>query len=138
MFSSDNVVVVNNTSWRNGAHPEINGELIVNQASNVRVFNNIIAARSGEKANEAYGVNSVIFENNIVFGGVNFDPLGGGGNKTADPLLANPDRADFGLRAGSPAIDSGLSQGAPAADIRGVKRPQGRGVDIGALEALQP
>lgn len=38
------------------------------------------------------------------------------------------------LLPGSPAIDAGTSGGAPATDQRGVPRPQGRGVDIGAFE----
>jgi hypothetical protein len=42
------------------------------------------------------------------------------------------------LLAGSPAIDAGDSAGAPAQDERGVPRPQGRGVDIGAFEYLSP
>jgi CSLREA domain-containing protein len=41
------------------------------------------------------------------------------------------------LAAGSPAIDGGTSAGAPATDARGVARPQGAGVDIGAYE-VQP
>ena len=38
------------------------------------------------------------------------------------------------LLAGSPAINAGTSVGAPAYDQRGVPRPQGGAVDIGALE----
>jgi len=38
------------------------------------------------------------------------------------------------LLSGSPAIDSGTSYDAPSADERGVPRPQGLGVDIGAFE----
>ena len=38
------------------------------------------------------------------------------------------------LLPGSPAIDAGTATGAPATDQRGVARPQGPGVDIGAFE----
>ena len=38
--------------------------------------------------------------------------------------------------AGSPVIDAGASTGAPATDQRGVSRPQGAGVDIGAVEVV--
>jgi hypothetical protein len=38
------------------------------------------------------------------------------------------------LLPGSPAIDAGTPLGAPAADQRGIARPQGPGVDIGAFE----
>jgi hypothetical protein len=40
------------------------------------------------------------------------------------------------LLAGSPAIDAGDPVGAPSEDQRGVPRPQGAGVDIGAFEYL--
>lgn len=40
------------------------------------------------------------------------------------------------LLAGSPAIDAGTSEDAPATDQRGVKRPQGSGIDIGAYEFM--
>lgn len=40
------------------------------------------------------------------------------------------------LLPGSPAIDAGSAVGAPATDQRGVPRPQGSGVDIGAFEYL--
>ena len=40
------------------------------------------------------------------------------------------------LLPGSPAIDAGTAIGAPATDQRGVPRPQGAGVDIGAFEYL--
>jgi predicted outer membrane repeat protein len=40
------------------------------------------------------------------------------------------------LLSGSPAIDAGGSTGAPSTDQRGVPRPQGAGVDIGAVEVV--
>jgi hypothetical protein len=40
------------------------------------------------------------------------------------------------LLAGSPAIDAGSAVGAPATDQRGIPRPQGPAVDIGAYECL--
>ncbi len=40
------------------------------------------------------------------------------------------------LLPGSPAIDAGGTFGAPATDQRGVPRPQGQGVDVGAFEYL--
>ncbi len=64
----------------------------------------------------------------------------GEGNTTADPRLGP--LADNGgptqthaLLAGSSAMSSGTSAGAPATDQRGVARPQGTGVDMGAYEA---
>jgi len=40
------------------------------------------------------------------------------------------------LLAGSPAINAGTATGAPATDQRGVSRPQGAAVDIGAFELI--
>ena len=58
---------------------------------------------------------------------------------TADPLLGP--LADNGgptptmaLGVGSPAIDAGAAAGSPPVDQRGIARPQGAGVDIGAYE----
>lgn len=58
---------------------------------------------------------------------------------TTDPLLGP--LADNGgptptmaLGVGSPAIDAGAAAGSPPVDQRGIARPQGAGVDIGAYE----
>ncbi|MGI6253857.1 MAG: right-handed parallel beta-helix repeat-containing protein [Aminivibrio sp.] len=67
--------------------------------------------------------------------------LSGQGNTNADPELGP--LADNGgptkthaLSEGSSAIDSGTSTGAPDTDQRGVPRPQGVGVDMGAYERV--
>jgi hypothetical protein len=49
-----------------------------------------------------------------------------------DPQFLNPAAGDFRLASSSPCIDMGASSGAPAKDIRGVARPVGNGIDIGA------
>jgi hypothetical protein len=41
-------------------------------------------------------------------------------------------------RAGSPAIDAGTTTGAPRLDFAGIRRPQGRRIDIGAFEWQPP
>jgi hypothetical protein len=56
-----------------------------------------------------------------------------------DPLLVpSQSSAAFELvyipQSGSPAIDGGITSGAPSADQRGVPRPQGLAIDIGAVE----
>lgn len=57
-----------------------------------------------------------------------------------DPLLApataggSPRTFTRALLSGSPALNAGTLQNAPAADQRGIARPQGPGVDIGAVE----
>src|SRR5262249_5697378 len=64
----------------------------------------------------------------------------GGTSSAADPLLAalgsygGPTQT-FALLPGSPAIDAGTGSGAPATDQRGISRPQGAAVDVGAFES---
>jgi hypothetical protein len=55
---------------------------------------------------------------------------GKNGNFCSDPLLDG----GFCLQASSPCIDAGTSDGAPFTDLRGLCRPAGRRVDIGACE----
>jgi hypothetical protein len=85
------------------------------------------------------------FGHNIVLGGSGWTRIG---NNTTDligvdPLLG-PLQDNGGptwthaLLAGSPAIDAGDPAGAPSEDQRGVPRPQGPGVDIGAFEYQYP
>jgi hypothetical protein len=38
------------------------------------------------------------------------------------------------IKGTSPALNAGTATGAPSADQRGVVRPQGAGIDIGAVE----
>jgi predicted outer membrane repeat protein len=54
----------------------------------------------------------------------------GNGNITAYPQITT----DGYLEAGSPCIDAGLANGAPAADLDGIARPSGNGIDIGCYE----
>jgi hypothetical protein len=60
----------------------------------------------------------------------NTDPKLGSLTDNGGPTLT------MALLPGSPAIDAGTALGAPATDQRGVPRPQGAGVDIGAFEYL--
>ena len=67
----------------------------------------------------------------------------GPGNRNEDPRLgALGDNGGatwtHALLSGSPAIDAGTPIGAPAADQRGVSRPYGPAVDIGAFELNTP
>jgi parallel beta-helix repeat protein len=57
----------------------------------------------------------------------------GTGNRNVNPQFAAA--GDFSLGETSPLIDAGTAEGAPFADIRGILRPQGAGIDMGAYEA---
>jgi hypothetical protein len=61
---------------------------------------------------------------------INTDPLLGPLQDNGGPTFTHA------LLEGSPAIDAGDNNGAPATDQRGITRPQGIYVDIGAYEAL--
>lgn len=51
-----------------------------------------------------------------------------------EAFFENAAAYDFRLKKGSPAIDAGSSDGVPSEDRAGVKRPQGKAVDLGAYE----
>ena len=60
----------------------------------------------------------------------------GTGNLDDAPLFMDENDGDLRLAEGSPCIDAGTVIMAPGVDIRGVRRPQGSGIDIGAYEML--
>jgi len=76
-------------------------------------------------------------------GSVSYSCIQGGfagtGNISADPLfvdgtVSDGDGYDLFLTQGSPCVDAGTAVGAPAADMRGIARPAGAGVDMGVYE----
>lgn len=87
---------------------------------------------------ESFGHNLVLSANGWPQAGYNSTDLIG-----VDPMLG-PLQDNGGptwthaLLAGSPAIDAADPVGAPADDQRGVPRPQGPGIDIGAFEYQYP
>jgi len=58
----------------------------------------------------------------------------GEGNLDLDPRFADIAAGDLTLLADSPCIDAGTPEGAPDTDLRGLPRPLGAGVDLGAFE----
>ena len=51
-------------------------------------------------------------------------------------LIMNSDKGNYELKVNSPAIDQGIFLKDVGYDIRGDKRPLGKGVDIGAFESF--
>ncbi len=106
---------------------------------NCTLFNN--SASSGGGVFYCTAKNCIVWNN---FGGQAFssglshcclsEPGPGDNNITANPAFANPRNGDFRIRSGSSCIDTGTPEHAPDTDMRGVARPQGAGVDIGAFE----
>ncbi|MFC1854958.1 right-handed parallel beta-helix repeat-containing protein [Thermodesulfobacteriota bacterium] len=58
----------------------------------------------------------------------------GDGNIDGDPDYSTGINRDFHLTINSPCIDAGTAERAPKHDLNGVKRPLGKGFDIGAYE----
>jgi hypothetical protein len=106
-------------------------------------LNNIVALNAGQSPDVAGGFSSLglnlIGVTNGSSGFIGPGDLTGSSSSPIDPRVAP--LADNGgatmtmaLSPDSPAIDVGAAFGAPATDQRGIVRPQGRGVDIGAYE----
>lgn len=115
--SLTNTIVAGNTA---ATAPDIKGTVTT-------AFNNLIGDSSGSSG-LANGVNG-----NLV--GSTASPI----NPLLGPLQFNGGpTGTLALLAGSPAIDAGTSAGAPSTDQRGLPRPSGSGVDIGAFELQVP
>lgn len=134
VYSSDHIDVLNNTTYTNSQSPEIkDGEITALEASDVRVFNNIMYAKTGLPANAIYNVENVTYDYNLIYNAR--EVLGGGEHNLIgrDPLFIDPLKGNFALKPGSPAIDTGTAQLKATKDIANIQRP-GSGVDIGAYE----
>jgi parallel beta-helix repeat protein len=151
VFESDNVTIINNTSFNNAFEPEIGeGEISVVNSDNVRVYNNIAfpnpyrPALTNGRFERPNPNSNVIFDYNLTFGGTGFfdpsfsDPVATRNNLIGvNPKFVNAtytNGRDFRLQANSPAIDKGTSSYAPKNDIEKSLRPKGAGVDLGAYE----
>ncbi|MGI8634191.1 MAG: choice-of-anchor Q domain-containing protein, partial [Segetibacter sp.] len=126
--------IINNTAYNNGTvvgYPEIDA----NQCSDVKIYNNIMYARTGGNCNGNDA--NTIYDYNLYFNGPSFK--NGPHDKTANPqfvLLATDATANLQLKNTSPAINNGSNvpgQYSPA-DILGVARPVGFSSDMGAYE----
>ena len=149
-------IVSNSIGFGANNGPEgIGGGINVNSASAMYLLDSLVAGNTGPRPGHSgigpdicgtfhsLGYNLIGATNGYYADGTNgFLPLQdwvGSTNSPLDPKVGP--LADNGgptltmaLRVGSPAIDTGSAVGAPAADQRGIRRPQGAGVDIGAFE----
>ncbi|NJN88681.1 MAG: hypothetical protein HC881_23375 [Leptolyngbyaceae cyanobacterium SL_7_1] len=136
VFSSDHVDVFNNTTYNNSQSPEIrDGEITAIEASDVRVFNNIMYAATGELANKTYNAENVLYDYNLIYNQSGEVEKAGQHNIVGrDPLFVEPSKGNFTLKPNSPAIDVGTTQFKAARDILNTARPTGGGIDLGAYE----
>jgi parallel beta-helix repeat protein len=150
IFQSDNVVVRNNTAFKNlkssNLHGTTNGELSALFSSNIHFYNNIAYAANSSKKTLVNDYSSDnIWDYNLSYNGAIF--FGSGKSRgtlgkhnliNVSPLFINPStspsKANFRLQAKSPAINAGTSVNAAPIDLTGKTRPAGSKHDIGAYE----
>ncbi|QHG18893.1 choice-of-anchor D domain-containing protein [Nostoc sp. ATCC 53789] len=129
------VDIVNNTIYQNSKVLS-DGEIFLNYAKNVRVYNNILYGSKGESLIVSNKSTNLTFNNNLAYNGV-LNVTGSGNILNKDPLFVNPANGNFSLQPGSPAIDAGSNIFNSITN----KTPQdgdGNGtavIDIGAYEA---
>jgi hypothetical protein len=152
VFKSDHVDILNNSTYHDAQNPpeRANGELNLNDVSDVRVFNNIFVSAPGQAPVVVIKSRpcGCLFGWDETFGGANNpEQLKGDHLLQADPLYLAPDPparsdlhdvdlrdVDLRVRPASLALDSGYAALAPKTDFAGTPRPQGAGVDRGAFE----
>ncbi|WP_414755192.1 choice-of-anchor Q domain-containing protein [Anabaena sp. CCY 9910] len=150
VYESDNVVVRNNTAFKNlrsgNLDGHLNGELTTYFSSNVHFHNNIAYSSSPNKktfvddysSNNRWDNNLSYIGSTLVNDGHSDVKLGANNRINVNPLFINastdPKLANFRLNLGSPAIDSGTTQSAASVDFDKNARPFGVGPDMGAFE----
>ncbi len=153
VFESDNVTIINNTSFSNSYDPAIEqGEITVMNSDSVRVYNNIMvpyqyrSSITNKNFRSSAPNRDIVIDYNLSFGGNGFfDPNSDISDLVAtrnnllgvDPQFVGAtytDGRDFRLSSSSPAIDKGFNFGLKD-DFEKSFRPAGTGVDIGAYEA---
>lgn len=136
-YPSRGLVIVNNTFV--GQNPYRPGQIILaTQTAGLRIENNIFySPQSAALYFEDSRFSGGSVRHNMTHGGitrigrVKGVSFSNNWEKT-DPRLVGG--TDFRLRAGSPAIDAGIPVAEVSHDADGVRRPQGRGYDLGAYE----
>ncbi len=132
-YLSDNVDIVNNTTYHNSLSASTKGEIFANSSGNIRILNNIIVPLANEPANDNYMNTGLISDYNCYLTNVAVTVLGTHDLKT-NPQFVNEAASDFHLKTISPCRDAGTATAAPNTDFDGSPRPQGPSFDIGAYE----
>ena len=153
--AANNVMVANNTVFRNGGSG-MGGGIVTGSGdspggvvlNNTKVINNIVYDNPRASIEQfCYSGQSCIGSsnttaNNLVYGngsGINLRVGSATGTISANPLFVNYQAngsGNYRLQSTSPALDKGVATSAPTYDIDDVARPQGAALDIGAYELI--
>ena len=133
-YLSDNVIVVNNTCYKNCQSPSVpDGELTANQCNFINFINNISNPKNGiAPLNISNSVANFTIENNLWAENANLSSHNGTNTVIGNPNFINASSADFHLQNTSSAINVGSSNQAPITDKDGNSRINS--VDIGCFE----
>lgn len=133
-FQSDNIDIVNNTSYMNSQSPEISyGQISINDSKNIKVLNNILYSERGKPINAKYGGTNVKFDYNINANS-SLIRVSGPNDMIANPQFVNASGGDFRLKSTSPAINTGMNFNSVTTDFVGDSRVKGSRTDRGAYE----
>jgi parallel beta-helix repeat protein len=115
-------LIVNNTILE----PKIAGIRITDDAADNIIFNNIVYAPNRPRIPDEVEKSHIDMDSNLTL------------TTIPEGLFKNPSAHDYHLVDKSKAIDAGKAayreKPAPDMDFEGTKRPQGKGVDLGAYE----
>ncbi|HLK31136.1 MAG TPA: choice-of-anchor Q domain-containing protein [Puia sp.] len=137
VFSSDNVTVINNTSYYNCQSPELPGaELSAIYAGNVSFINNISVPHDALQPMGQYISTNITADHNVWGANAATATPYGTNTLVGDPKFVNASTnglvADFHLQPGSIAANAGVKTNAPTTDHDGQARTQSDSIDIGA------
>lgn len=132
-YQSENVLIRNNTCYKNLISFDFGGEVSVVKSRNVNVINNILFARDGRYVNLQYEATNVRWDANLLHNGSSHSGVTNGlGSVYANPHFEN---GSFRLRASSPAINRGIESASSwYLDVNGNPRLMFGVVDLGAVE----
>jgi parallel beta-helix repeat protein len=140
-FESDNVIIVNNTCYKNCQSPAVkDGEFTAYDASNITYINNISAPDVGVSPinKDNITTSNIIAINNLFTANSSLANPTGTNTIVGDAGFVNPTTsfttADFHIKSNSLAINAGNTTNAPLTDKDGILRLANNLIDIGCYE----
>ena len=138
-YFSDNVIVVNNTCYKNCQSSLIkDGEFTAFDSKNIKFINNIAYPDENVPPIKSYFASNLVVDYNLwAYNSSLADPIGNNFITLSPDFISpstNPLEANFRILPTSAARNSGTSNFAPLTDFDGNARPSGGAYDIGAYE----